>query len=318
MNKNIFISQIIPKNAKKLLKDNGFSVVENDSYHPLSREEFAGRSETADGVISLLSDKIDAMVIERMKNCKVIANYAAGYNNIDVLFAKERGIVVTNTPDVLTEATADLTLCIILSLARRLPEAERFLRERKFSGWQSDLFLGLELSEATVGIVGAGRIGEAVAKRLSAFGCRLLYFSRKQNVSMEKNFQAIQVALEELMARSDVVTIHMPLNAETRNLLNAGLLHRMKPTAYLVNTSRGEVLDENALIEHLREKKIGGAGFDVFTNEPNLDTRLFELPNTILLPHIGSATTAARERMAALAAENVIAVLSGKAPITPV
>ncbi len=271
-----------------------------------------------DAVIPLLTDKIDKEAIDKMKKCKVIANYAVGFNNIDVDYAKSKGIIVTNTPDVLTDSTADLTMALVLACARRIPEAEKLVRDKKFKGWKPKLFLGMELKDKYFGILGAGRIGSAVAKRAHAFGCKILYFSDIRNIEIEKKLGAKRVSLISILKKSDIISIHLPLNKKTYYLLNKTNLHLLKKSAIVINTARGEITDEKFLLSMLKQNKIASAGFDVYENEPDLREEFYKLHNVVLLPHIGSATVEARNNMSLLAAKNVIAVLSGRKAITPV
>jgi len=314
----VLITAKLPGNAEDFLKKKGFSVVVNKKSDTLSREELIKKAKNVDAIITLLNDKIDKDVIDNLKNCKIISNYAVGYNNIDVEYARGKGITVTNTPDILTDATADLAMALILTIARKLFEAENFLRQGKFKGWRPDLMLGMDLKGKTLGIVGMGRIGFAVAKRAFAFGMKIIYYSRKEKPNAKLELKARKVTLNKLMKTADFISLHLPLTEKTRNLLNSEKLDLMKPTAILINTARGEVIDEKHLIRLLKRKKIFSAGFDVYSNEPNLNKELFTLDNVILLPHIGSATVETRAEMAMLAAKNVAAVLNGKKPLTPV
>jgi glyoxylate reductase len=314
----IFITREIPEAGILLLKKKGFEVSVYKKDNPIPRKEFLKCIKDGDAVISFLTDKIDKDTIDQMKNCKVIANYAVGFNNIDVEYANSKGIVVTNTPDVLTDSTADLTMALVLSCARLLPQAEQFVRARKFVGWKAKLFLGVELKDKYFGILGAGRIGTAVAKRAHAFGCKIMYFSDSQNIDIEKNLGAKRESLNMLLKKSDIVSIHLPLNKKTYNVLNKTNLHLLKESAVLINTARGEIIDEKFLLSMLKQNKIASAGFDVYENEPYLKPEFYKLKNVILLPHIGSATVEARNNMSLLAAKNVIAILTGKRAITPV
>jgi glyoxylate reductase len=314
----IFITREIPEAGIELLKKKGFEVDVFKEDHPIPRKEFLNRIKDCDGLIALLTEKIDKEAIDKMKKCKVIANYAVGFNNIDIDYAKSKGIIVTNTPDVLTDSTADLAMSLVLACARRIPEAEKFLRAKKFKGWKPKLFLGMELRDKYFGILGAGRIGSAVAKRAHAFGCKILYYSDIQNTEIEKKLRAQRESLNTLLKRSDIISIHLPLNKNTYNLLNESKLHLLKKSAILINTARGEIVDEKILISLLKDKKIFAAGFDVYENEPKIKKDLYDLNNVVLLPHIGSATTEARDNMSILAAKNVIAVLSSKKALTPV
>ncbi len=314
----VFITREIPSAAFDLLKKKGYKVSVYSKDFPIPRKELLKNINDADAVISLITEKFDKPVIDKLTRCKVIANYAVGYNNIDVGYAKKKNIIVTNTPDVLTDSTADLTLALILAGSRRIIEAEKFLRARKYKGWQPKLLLGIELKNKILGILGAGRIGTAVAERAQAFGMKIIYCNQVKNEVLEKRFYAKKVSLNSLLKNSDIVSTHLPLNKNTFHLLNKEKLSLMKKTSILINTSRGEIIDEKELIILLKRKKIFCAGLDVFENEPDINPELLKLDNVVLLPHIGSATEEARTSMALLAAENVIAVLSGKKAITPV
>jgi len=314
----VFVTRDIPSVGVDLFKKKGFEVSVNKKDQSIPRKEFLKCLKDCDAVISFLTDKIDKEAIDQMKNCKVIANYAVGFNNIDVEYAKSKGIVVTNTPDVLTDSTADLTMALVLSCARLLPQAEQFVRARKFVGWKAKLFLGVELKDKYFGILGAGRIGSAVAQRAHAFGCKIIYFSDIQNINIEKNLGAKRVSLNMLMKKSDIISIHLPLNKKTYHLLNETNLYLLKESAILINTARGEIIAEKFLLSMLKQNKIASAGFDVYENEPYLKKEFYKLKNVILLPHIGSATVEARNNMSLLAAKNVIAILAGKRAITPV
>ncbi|MBK7630517.1 MAG: D-glycerate dehydrogenase [Ignavibacteriales bacterium] len=314
----IFITREIPSSGIDLLKKNGFEVSVYNKDNPIPPKEFLKEIKDCDGMISLLSDKIDKEVIDQMKKCKVIANYAVGFNNIDVEYAKNKSIVVTNTPDVLTDSTADIAMALVLACARKLPESEKFVRRGKFVGWKPKLFLGMELRNKYFGILGAGRIGTAVAKRAYSFGCKIIYYSNSQNEYLETKLNAKKVSLQSILKKSDIVSLHLPLNNKTKNLISSQNLKLLKPSAILINTARGEILDETYLITMLKQKKLAAAGFDVYDGEPNIKKDFYTLDNVILLPHIGSATTEARNKMSLLAAKNVIAVLSGKRAITPI
>ncbi|MCU7498113.1 MAG: D-glycerate dehydrogenase [Ignavibacteria bacterium] len=313
-----FITRKLPGNAVDLLIEKGIDVVVFGKDRQISKEEFLKHAKDADGIISLLSDKIDKDIISGLKNCKVIANYAVGYNNIDLSAAKEKNIVVTNTPELLTDATADIAIALMLACSRHITEGDRLMRENKFSGWAPELLLGIGLSGKTFGLIGAGRIGAAAAVRAKAFGMNIVYFSRSRNESLEKATGAKKVSLEKLLKTSDVISLHVPLTDKTRNLVDKDHLHLMKETAILINTARGEILDEKELIKMLKSRRIFAAGFDVYENEPLLNKELLKLKNVVLLPHIGSATFEARTKMAELCAKNLINVLKGRKPLTPV
>jgi glyoxylate reductase len=280
------------------------------------REVVAGAS----AIVSMLHDRIGAEVADAAgPQLRVVANVAVGYDNLDVPALAARNVVVTNTPGVLTGATADLTMGLLLAVTRRLGEGERIIRQGR--PWRFDLgfLLGSELSGKQLGIVGFGEIGRAVARRARAFGMRIAYTGRRRvDASVEDELQATYLSREELLASSDVVSLHCPLTHETRHLVDEAALRRMKATAYLVNTSRGPVVDEAALVRALAEGRIAGAALDVFENEPQVHPGLLEVDNVVLAPHLGSATTETRTAMARLAADNVRAVLAGGEPLTPV
>ncbi len=314
----VFITRDIPESGINLLQKNGFEVSVNRNDNPIPRKELLAQVKECDALISLLSDKIDKEVIDSMRKCKIIANYAVGFNNIDVNYAKSKGIVVTNTPDVLTDATADLTMALVLACARKLPEAEKFVRDKKFAGWKPKLFLGMELRDKYFGILGAGRIGSAVAERAYSFGCKIIYYSNSHNKYLDEKLKAKKLPLNSLLKKADIVSVHLPLNKKTNKLLNPSNLHWLKKSSIFINTARGEIVDENELIKMLKENKILAAGFDVYENEPKLKKEFYQLKNVILLPHIGSGTVEARDKMSVLAAKNVIAVLKNKKAITPI
>ncbi len=273
----------------------------------------------ADALLCLLTDRVDAALLERAPRLRVVANAVVGHEHVDVRACAARGIVVTNTPDVLTEATADLAWALILATVRRLPQAERSLRAGEFHGWGFWDYLGGDLAGATLGIFGMGRIGRAVARRAAGFGMRVAYHSRTRlPADEEARLAAEPVSFDELLARGDVLTLHAPLTSDTRHAIGREALGRMRSGAYLVNTARGALVDEAALVEALRSGPLAGAGLDVYEREPAITPGLLDLPNVVLLPHVGSATRDTRTRMAMLAARNVHAVLGGRPPLTPV
>lgn len=281
---------------------------------PIPREELLRRIADKDALISLLSDRIDRDVIDRAKGLKVIGNYAVGFDNVDVEHATSKGIPVLNTPSVLTEATADLTFALLMAAARRIAEGERLVRSGAFNSWGPTLLLGKDVWGATLGVVGAGKIGTAVLRRGKGFGMRLLYHSKPRNEEVEKELGAMYVPLEELLGSSDFVTLNVPLTAETRHLIGEKELAMMKRDAILINTSRGPVVDENALSKALTERRIQAAALDVYEEEPKVHPWLLSIQNVVLAPHIGSATVTARTNMAKLVASGVAAVLKGERP----
>jgi glyoxylate reductase len=280
----------------------------------ISPTELRARVADKDALVCLLTDAIDRVVIEAAPRLKVIANVAVGYNNVDVACARSKGIVVTNTPDVLTEAVADFTWAMILAITRRISEGERVVRSGQWKGWALDFMLGSELRGKQLGLVGVGRIGRAVAERAPAFGMRVAYASRRQ-IDLPN---AEAMSLDRLLNTSDVVSLHVPLTGETKHLIDKKAIARMKRSAYLINTARGPVIDEEALAWAMKQRLLAGAALDVYENEPEIHPDLLTLDNVLLLPHIGSATTETRTAMADLAADNVLAVLAGLPPVTPV
>jgi glyoxylate reductase len=281
----------------------------------ISREELLRRVAGADAIVCLLTDAIDAAVLDAAgPSLKIVANVAVGYNNIDVPACRARGIAVTNTPDVLTNACADFTWGLILAITRRLGEGERVVRAGAWGGWALDYMLGMELRGKQLGLVGVGRIGGAVAGKAPAFGMTVAYTAR----TAADLPGAVQMPLDRLLATSDVVSLHCPMTPETKHLIDKTALARMKRTAYLINTSRGPVVDEAALAWALTERLIAGAALDVYEKEPEIHPGLMALENVLLIPHLASATTETRTAMADLAASNAIAVLNGHAPLTPV
>lgn len=283
-----------------------------------SRSELLRILADAEGLIALLTDSIDAELLAAGPNLRVIANFATGVNNVDLKAAEASGVWVTNTPDVLTDATADLTLGLMLAVMRRFDEGQQQLRAGAFTGWRPTYLLGQGMTGKTLGLVGFGRIGKAVARRAMAFGMTPIYTRKVQQPVRTWEGRARQVALDELLATSDVVSLHVPLAPDTRHLINARALDSMRHDAVLINTARGPVVDEAALAEALHAGHIAGAGLDVYENEPHVHPRLLAAPNCVVLPHLGSNTLEARRRMGELAALNVAHVLHGERPPTPV
>jgi glyoxylate reductase len=280
----------------------------------MPRQELLDRLSKADGLVCMLTDRIDREVIDAAPRLKVVANVAVGYNNIDVAYAASRGVVVTNTPDVLTASVADLTWAMILAVTRRLAEGDRLIRRSEWKGWAFDFMLGSELRGKQLGLVGMGRIARAVAARASPFGILVAYASRRP----QKVTNAKEMSFDQLLNTSDVVSLHVPLTDHTTHLIDRRALTRMKRSAYLVNTSRGPVVDEGDLAWALQQRLIAGAALDVYEKEPQVHSGLLALDNVLLVPHLGSATSETRTAMAALAAENVAAVFSGRPALTPV
>ncbi len=314
----VLITRKLPEAAREILTGKGYDVLIRDEERETLEEFLKSNLNSSDALIPLLSDPIGKEVIDQAPNLRIIANYAAGYNNIDIDYARSKGIVVTNTPDVLTNATADLTWALILSVAKRVTEGDRFVRDGKFSGWGPLLMLGAEITGKVIGIIGAGRIGQAVGRRAAGFEMSVLYTSNQKKQEFEQATGAMRVDLEMLLSRSDIISLHCPLTDETRHLIDKHAFSLMKKTVIFINTSRGPVVDESALAEALENSQIGGAGLDVYEFEPEITTSLLKLNNVILLPHMGSATPETRTEMARMAANNVIAVLENKAALNPV
>jgi glyoxylate reductase len=309
----VFVTGKIPRSVLRAL-DESCDVDAYSGDTAISHDELLARVRGKQGLITLITEKIDSAVIDAAADARVIANVAVGYNNVDVAAARARGIVVTNTPDVLTSATADFTWALILAVTRRLGEGERLIRSGGWKRWSMDFMVGMELRGKQIGIVGFGRIGKAVAERARAFGMRIAYTSRTpQNVE-----GAEHMSFDRILSTSDVVSVHVPLTPETTHLINQAALARMKRSAFLINTTRGPVVDEAALVWALKEHLISGAGLDVYEKEPEVHPGLLAFENVVLAPHLGSATVETRTAMADLAARNAIAVLSGQPPITPV
>jgi lactate dehydrogenase-like 2-hydroxyacid dehydrogenase len=286
-----------------------------DSDDGLSPDELEARSRGKQGIVSQLTDKFTAERIEKLEGVRVIANVAVGFDNVDLAAATRKGILVTNTPDVLTDTTADLTFALLLAAARRIVEAHRFLHSGKWRRWTIDLLAGRDVHHKTLGIFGMGRIGQAVARRAAGFSMRVLYHdARRAPEALERELSLEFTGKLQLLRESDFVTLHVPLNDSTRKLIGAAELREMKPSAILVNTSRGPVIDEAALAQALANRVIAAAGLDVFESEPHVHPLLLELENVVLAPHIGSASIDTRRKMSLLAAENALAALAGRRP----
>ncbi|MEX2224067.1 MAG: D-glycerate dehydrogenase [Candidatus Rokuibacteriota bacterium] len=314
----ILISRLLPEPAVRLAR----SRAEVDAYGkdaPMPRAELLTRLAGKHGLICVISEGIDEALLAACPSLRVVSNVAVGYNNVDVAACSRRGVVVTNTPDVLTDTTADFAWTLLMATARRLVEADRYTREGRFDQWEYMLLLGGDIHGKTLGVVGFGRIGRAMARRALGFGMRVLYQDAvAADAAIERELNATRVDLATLLRESDFVTLHTPLSPETRHLINAESLRTMKKTAYLINAARGPVVDEAALVQALAEGRIAGAGLDVFEEEPKVHPGLIGLPNVVLAPHIASASHETRLKMATLAVENCLAVLEGKTPPTPV
>ena len=292
-----------------------FEVTSNQPDVPFNSETLAIKLSDKQGAMVTLSDRIDTTLLGRCPNLKAVCNIAVGYNNIDLVACTKAKVMATNTPGVLDDTTGDFTWALILATARRVTEAEAYLRAGQWNGWKLKQFLGLDVHHATLGIFGLGRIGQVVARRAIGFEMKVIYHDvRRAAPEIEQTCRASFVSKEELLTQADIVTIHVPYSTATHHLISKRELEQMKPTAILINASRGGVVDDSALIEALRKGTIAGAGLDVFENEPKLNSGFLELKNVVLAPHIASSSRATRYNMAMLAAKNLVAALTGKTP----
>ncbi|MBI5401406.1 D-glycerate dehydrogenase [Candidatus Wolfebacteria bacterium] len=313
----VFITRKIPEVGIKLLKQKKYRVKINPFDRILKKAEIIKMAASSDALFCLLTDKIDGQVMAGIgSQLKIIANLAVGFDNIDLRAAKKRGIMVTNTPGVLTEAVAEHTIALIFAIIRRIVEADKFIRAGKFRGWEPMLFLGADLKGKKLGLIGFGRIGSEIAKRMhDGFNMKIVYYDIKRNYETEKRYGLKYLDLETLLKTADFVSLHVGLSPQTRHLIDFKELKMMKRSAYLINTSRGPIVNEKALVKALRDKWIKGAALDVFEFEPKLTSGLAKLANVVLTPHIASATEETRDEMAEMAAKNIIAGLSGKIPV---
>jgi glyoxylate reductase len=316
----VYITRQLPDEILSLFPREYHVEMYHKSDEPVSQEELLARVPGTNAILCLITERIDAKVMDRAgESLRVIANMAVGYDNIDVEAATARKILVTNTPDVLTETTADLIFGLLIAAARRIPQAEQFLKSGKWRTWSPMLLTGQDVYGKTIGIIGMGRIGQAVARRANGFGMRVIYTSRQRKPDVEKSLKATYMSLSGLLKSADFVVPLTPASKETENLISSSEFALMKQSAILVNASRGSVVDEEALIQALSDHRIFAAGLDVFENEPlSSESSLLQLDNVILLPHIGSASIETRLRMAGLAAQNIKQVLSGEEPSNPV
>ncbi len=314
----VYVTRHIPDIGINLLRAAGHTVEVSTKDGVLTKSELidALKAKPYDAVACLLTDAINGEVFDAVPTAKIFANYAVGFNNIDIAAANERGVTITNTPGVLTTSVSEFALALILAITKRIPESERYLRAGKYNGWGPELLLGMELRGKTLGIVGAGRIGYEVARHAhNGFDMNIVYYDVKQLPELEKDFGAtFYASVDDVLKVADVVSIHVPLLPETTHLLNAERLAMMKPSAYLVNTSRGPVVDEVALVDALKRGVIRGAALDVFEHEPALTPGLAELENVVITPHTASATDEARNEMSEVVATNIIAHLNGEVP----
>jgi len=313
---SVYITRMIPQeNIDELRKH--FDVDVNPEDRALTKPELKQKAKGRDAIVSLITDTIDGELMDAAgPQCKIIANYAVGVNNFDLAAATKRGVILTNTPGVLDDATATHTIALLLATARRLAEADKFVRDGKWKGWAPMFFIGLDVDRRTLGIAGMGRIGSNVARKAKGFDMRIIYADVRRNPQVEKEVGATYVDKETLLKESDFLTLHVPLMPETHHYIGEKELKLMKRTAVLINACRGPVVDENALLRALQEKQIWAAGLDVFENEPEIVPGLTKLDNVVLVPHIASATTETRINMGKIAVNNVIKVLNGHPPDT--
>lgn len=311
----VYITRDLPERGLKKIKEH-FDAEVWPEYAPPPKKVIADKVATVDALVSLLSDKIDPEVFNAAPKLKIVSQLAVGFDNIDIAEATRRGIYVTNTPEVLTDTTADFAWALLMAIARRVAEADKYVRTGKWKvSWHPAMLSGRDIYGATIGIIGAGRIGYAVAKRAKGFDMRVLFYDVIPRPEMEKDFRAKKVDLDTLLKESDFVSVHVPLMKETHHLVNAQKLSLMKKTAYLINNSRGPVVDEKALYEALRKGQIAGAGLDVFEQEPTpVDNPLLKLDNVVVAPHISSASLETRAKMSEMVAENLVAFFEGKRP----
>ncbi|OGZ34083.1 MAG: D-glycerate dehydrogenase [Candidatus Portnoybacteria bacterium RBG_19FT_COMBO_36_7] len=316
----VFVTRQIPESGIKLMKDAGFDVEVSPQDGVIPRDLLLQKVKGVDAILSILTDKMDTELMDSAgPQLKVIANYAVGYDNINLQDAAAHNVILTNTPGVLTESVAEHAIALMFALAHRVVESDQFMRDGKYVGWGPMLLLGNDILGKTIGLVGMGRIGANVAKRMcDGFGVKILYYDRARSEEIEKQYKMEFVDLETLLKNSDFVSIHLPMTPETKHIIGAPQLAMMKKTAYLINTARGPIIDEAALVEALKNGIIRGAALDVYEQEPKMAEGLAQMPNTVLTPHTASATEETRGAMSELAAKNIIEVLNGRPPITPI
>jgi D-3-phosphoglycerate dehydrogenase len=316
MKKTVYVARMIPQETIDELRKH-FEVLVNPEDRALTKAELKEKAKGCDAIVSLITDTIDGELLDAVgPQCKIVANYAVGINNFDVAAATKRGVVLTNTPGVLDDATATHTFALLLATARRIVEADRYVRAGKWKGWSPMFFIGMDVDRKTLGIAGLGRIGTNVARKARGFDMKILYSGPHRNPQAEKEVGAMYVDKETLLRESDFLTLHVPLTPETRHYIGEKELKLMKKTAILINASRGPVVDEKALLKALQEKQIWAAGLDVFENEPEIVPGLLELDNVVVVPHIASATTETRINMGKIALNNIVKVLNGQPPET--
>lgn len=313
----VAVTRRIPKEGMRLLEDS-FELLVHDSASVPSRDELVALLSDADAALTLLSDNIDDSLLAECPKLKIIANMAVGHDNVDLEAARRRGVIVTNTPGVLTDSTADLAMALILAVTRRLVESDAFMRAGNYQQWDPRLLRGMELGGKKLGVFGFGRIGQAVARRARAFGMQILYTNRSKREDAAEDLAAERVSKEDLVRRADVISVHSAYAEALHHSFGEQEFSSMKKSAYFINTARGPLMDEAALLAALQKDEIAGAGLDVYEREPAFEAGLAELSNVVMLPHIGSATMETRDAMATLAAENIVSVLAGNSALTPV
>ena len=311
----IFLTRQLPPDSMRILSE-GSELTMNPDDRYLTKDEIIAGIQGMDGLLCLLTDTIDADILDANPDLKVVANYAVGFNNVDVAAATQRKIPVTNTPGVLTETTADMAFALLMAAGRRVAEGDRFVRTKAWDGWGPLQFLGADITGATLGLVGLGRIGKAMIPRAAGFGMNVIYWNRTRLSAEEERELGVSYApMDEVLAKSDFVSVHVALNEKTRHLIGARELSLMKPTACLINTARGPVIDEKALVVALSSGTIASAGLDVYEQEPLLEPELYELENVVIAPHLGSGTIGTRTKMGNMAAENCLAACNGQRPV---
>lgn len=313
---NVLVTRMVPQENLDRLRER-FDVEVNTEDRPLTREELKAKVKGRDAILSMLTDTIDGEILDAAgPQCRIVANFAVGYNNFDLAAATRRGVVLTNTPGVLDDATATLAFTLLLSVARRIVEADKYVRDGKWTGWAPLFFIGLDVDGKTLGVAGLGRIGKNMARKAAAFGMKIIYNDVRRDAELEAALGARFVDKETLLRESDFLTLHVPLIPETHHYIGEKELAAMKPTAVLINAARGPVVDEKALARALKDKVIWGAGLDVFENEPKVEPELLGLDNVIVVPHVASGTTETRLNMGRIAVDNIVRVLGGQPPAT--
>lgn len=315
--KRVLVTRDIPESGIEMLQQK-YEVVVNRDDIPMTREEMLLEFPKYDAVLTALSDVIDEEIMKAAPSVKIFANYAVGFNNFHVEPAKKLGVAMSNTPDVLSDSTAETAWALLFAVSRRILEADRYVREGKWKRFSHKLLLGQDVYEKTIGIIGAGRIGQRFAEKARGYHMRILYHNRTRNLDFEKRFNATYVELDQLYAESDFISLHCPLTEDTHHLIDEEAFKKMKFSSVIINTSRGPVIDEEALVNALKNNEIWGAGLDVYENEPEIHPDLLGMDNVVLLPHLGSATSETREKMSQMAARNIIEVLEGREPINSV